>query len=402
MANCVPSNACSTLPVCSFQAAPSVSTNPTHDRRCANFPPSKWSNYFTGFAKRDLDLGNVSHEIEELRAEVRQQLNALASEPLKQLKMVDAIQLLGLGYHFSEEIEQTLESLSANIFNTGGYDLYHTSLCFRLLRQHGYNVSSAIFNRFINTNGGLIEDLLSDVQGMLSFYEAAQLRLHKDAALDEVVAKCATHLESIAPNLNPSLNRQVTAALKQSLHKDIPRLQAWKYFSTYQEDESHDKTLLKLAKLDFNLLQKYHQQELSHISKWWKDLDLPSKCHYARDRLVEAYIWALTLYYEPQYSLGRMIFTKVIALAAVLDDTYDAYGTIDELELLTEAISRGDTSSSDKMPTYARALYQTLLGFYDEIEVHLAREGRSYQMPYLKEAVQITCVINPLYYNLSS
>lgn len=31
---------------------------------------------------------------------------------------------------------------------------------------------------------------------------------------------------------------------------------------------------------------------------------------------------------------------KVITLLSIIDDTYDAYGTIDELELFTKAVER--------------------------------------------------------------
>jgi len=34
------------------------------------------------------------------------------------------------------------------------------------------------------------------------------------------------------------------------------------------------------------------------------------------------------------------MLTKVIAILSIIDDTYDSYGTIDELELFTEAIER--------------------------------------------------------------
>lgn len=77
------------------------------------------------------------------------------------------------------------------------------------------------------------------------------------------------------------------------------------------------------------------------IIRWWKELDLVSKLPYARDRVTEIYVcWGLGVYFEPKYSLGRIILAKVCALTSVIDDTYDAYGTFEELELFTEAVQR--------------------------------------------------------------
>jgi len=44
--------------------------------------------------------------------------------------------------------------------------------------------------------------------------------------------------------------------------------------------------------------------------------------------------------YETEYSIPRKITSKLIVCISLLDDTYDAYGTIQELELLTQAIQR--------------------------------------------------------------
>lgn len=50
--------------------------------------------------------------------------------------------------------------------------------------------------------------------------------------------------------------------------------------------------------------------------------------------------WVLAVYFEPQYSQARIKLTKLGALLSIIDDTYDAYGSIDELELFTKAIER--------------------------------------------------------------
>lgn len=69
-------------------------------------------------------------------------------------------------------------------------------------------------------------------------------------------------------------------------------------------------------------------------------MDFKGKFSFARDRVAEPYIWSLGIYYEPKYSFARMIVNKVFKLITVVDDMYDAYGTIDELEAFTEAILR--------------------------------------------------------------
>lgn len=74
--------------------------------------------------------------------------------------------------------------------------------------------------------------------------------------------------------------------------------------------------------------------------RWWKTSDFATKVPYARDRVVEAYFWPLAMSYEPKYSTGRRILGKLIACISLLDDTYDAYGTVEELELFTQAIQR--------------------------------------------------------------
>lgn len=69
-------------------------------------------------------------------------------------------------------------------------------------------------------------------------------------------------------------------------------------------------------------------------------MQLVGKLPYARDRVVECFFWAMGVYHEPQYSRARVMLTKTIAMTSIIDDTYDAYGTIEELDIFTEAIER--------------------------------------------------------------
>lgn len=82
--------------------------------------------------------------------------------------------------------------------------------------------------------------------------------------------------------------------------------------------------------------------QLTYImySRWYKDLDVPTNFPFARDRVAECYFWILGVFFEPQYSLARVLVTKVIILTSICDDIYDVYGTFEELQLFTEAVSR--------------------------------------------------------------
>jgi hypothetical protein len=83
-----------------------------------------------------------------------------------------------------------------------------------------------------------------------------------------------------------------------------------------------------------------------YLYRWWKELDVHSTLPYARERIEESCFWDMGAYFEPQYSAARNILTKLVIIITCIDDTYDAYGTIDELELFTKAIQRLVSTSS--------------------------------------------------------
>ncbi|KAF2308720.1 hypothetical protein GH714_013958 [Hevea brasiliensis] len=246
-------------------------------------------------------------------------------------------------------------------------------------------------NKFKDEKGNFKEDdLVADARGMLGLYEASYHRVHGEDILDEALAFTTTQLKSIIATqlISPPLAAEISHALKRPIRKGVVRKGAWLYISTYQQKEGEIEALLKLAQLDFNLVQKMHQEELSSITKWWKDLDLPTKLPYARDRLVEGYYWPLAAFFEPHYALGRSMLTKAIAMLSVIDDTYDAYGTLEELELFTKVIESFDISMKDELPEYMKEIYQALLGVYSSYEQEMAKEGRSDCIFHVKEAFE--------------
>ena len=82
-------------------------------------------------------------QVEDLKEKVRRRLIAVVGNPSQQLNYIDAIQRLGVAYHFEREIEEALKHMydSYSDFEHKDYDLYNVSLQFRLLRQQGFNLS---------------------------------------------------------------------------------------------------------------------------------------------------------------------------------------------------------------------------------------------------------------------
>ncbi|KAI8007435.1 (-)-germacrene D synthase [Camellia lanceoleosa] len=362
-------------------------------RRSAGYHPSIWGDHFLNYNPH-----NTKEEgrVKELKDEVRGMLSDARTEPLKEtLILIDSLQRLGLSYDFEYEIEQALQSIYSTQINYGGGgggdddDLYMFALCFRLFRQQGYHVSSDSFKKFTDEKGEFNSVLKENARALLCLYEASHLRVQGEDILEEALKFTSKHLRSMLAHLNSPLSEQVTHSLEVPLHKGMPRLEARHYINVYQADLERNSVLLELAKLDFNLLQRLHQREISDITRWWKEKEIATKLPFARDRLVECYFWILGVYFEPKYSVVRSFMTKIIALASVIDDIYDVYGTPEELQLFTDAIERWEEAAISDLPEYMQVCFEALSDVMKEMEDKITtHEGRSYHIYYAKEAMK--------------
>ncbi|KAG8387558.1 hypothetical protein BUALT_Bualt02G0033900 [Buddleja alternifolia] len=355
-------------------------------RRSVTFHPSIWGDHFLAYTSHLTQIqGHEQEELEKQKEEVRKQLQT-DDDSMKKLELIDAIQRLGVAHHFTQEIEKSLKYIhdTYNDYN----DLHTVALLFRLLRQHGHFISSDVFNEFKDRDGKFKESLINNVQGMISLYEAAHFGVNGEEILDEALEFSSTHLQSMVVHVSDSLATQINEALKMPIHKSLTRLDAKIFMSMYQKDESHNETLLNFAKLDFNHLQKMHQEELCEITRWWKGLDFENKLAFARNRVAESYFWALAIHFEPQYHLARRYLTKVIVMISIIDDIYDVYGTIDDLQLFTNAVERWGSSAIETLPPYMKLCYQALLDVYAEMEDEMKTLGTSYCMYYAQEEMK--------------
>nr|WBW04301.1 terpene synthase [Ficus erecta] len=240
-------------------------------RPVADFPPNIWGDQFLIYHIDEKEHASKRQEAEKLREEVRRELLESANDPIQQMNLIDEIQRLGVAYHFEDEIKEALQRLYATYYSDHD-DLYRVAHRFRLLREADYHISAERFNKFKDENGNFKECVTEDVRGMLSLYDAAQLRIHGENILDEALAFTTAQLsKSLETGTITSipLAAQVRHALKQQMRKNLPRLEAKHYMMyVYPNMASQNKSLLKLAKLEFNLQQSMYRKELSVLTRY--------------------------------------------------------------------------------------------------------------------------------------
>ncbi|CAL5431449.1 unnamed protein product [Camellia sinensis] len=171
----------------------------------------------------------------------------------------------------------------------------------------------------------------------------------------------------------------VSHALELPLHWAMPRMEARWFIDAYERRLDMNAKLLEFAKLDFNMLQAIHQEDLKHASRWWESTGWGKKLPFVRDRVVENYLWSLGEAFEPKFQNFRSMETRINKLATCVDDVYDAYGTLDELQLFTTAIDR-----SEQLPDYMKICFLGLFNTINEMAYVTLKENGVHILPYVK------------------
>ncbi|XP_047331192.1 valencene synthase-like [Impatiens glandulifera] len=236
-------------------------------RPSVDFHATVWGDYFLKHASNDsTENKSITDQMElkihsDSKEEIKKKLITITGLSEK-INFIDTIERLGIGYHFESDIEDAIQNIYGISFHDAhpcNDNLRTCAVLFRLLRQHGYNISGEIFKKFMDNKGEFNATIRNDIKGMLSLHEAGHLRHRGEEILEKAHNFTTSQFEAILHDndlINQSnLIEQITYALNQSLHKGFIRIEAYNYFSFFQNDESHDKILFEFAKLDFNILQ---------------------------------------------------------------------------------------------------------------------------------------------------
>ncbi|XVF77857.1 hypothetical protein PTKIN_Ptkin14bG0080900 [Pterospermum kingtungense] len=351
------------------------------ERRSAGHLPSVWDGEVIESLTTPYSFQSHGGRFEELKRAAKELL-ATTKEHCDQLNLINTIQRLGVANHFEQDIKDNLTKLvDANIYG----DLYTVALLFRLLRQNGFFISTDVFKKFMERDGKFLDSLGEDVSGLLSLYEASYLGMPDEHVLDEALSFSTKNLLVQMKKMEGHMAEQIQRSLEFPLHWRMPWTESRDFIHIYQRDDKMNPVLLELAKLNYNVTQSVYLTELQQLVEWWKHLNYKEKLPFARDRLLENYFWAMGCGPDVQFSKFRRNLSKLAYMATILDDIYDTYGSLDELEKFTEAVNRWDLKAIEQLPEYMEVTYTDLYSHVSEMARDALIDNGMDIVPYIKK-----------------
>ncbi|KAG6528912.1 hypothetical protein ZIOFF_011104 [Zingiber officinale] len=372
--------------------------SPEAARRSAHYQPNMWSNDYI----QSLTVESPVEEKDQtkrlmLLKERIAEVICEKKEVEEQLRLIDHLQQLGVAYHFKDDIKDSLRNLHSSleeISSTFKDDLHASALLFRLLRENGFSISEDIFEEFRDEKGHFRDGLKNHTEGLLSLYEASYYEKDGEMVLQEAMELTTEHLKNLLEGgSDMKLKQRAAHALEIPLNWRMERLHARWFIEACQREVMviTNPLLLEFAKLDFNSVQSIYKKELSALSRWWTNLGVVEKLPFARDRLTENYLWAVGMAFEPEHRSFREAQTKGNCFVTMIDDVYDVYGTLDELELFTRVVDRWDINAIEQLPDYMKILFLALFNTINDHGYKVMKEKGLNVIPYLKRSWADLC-----------
>nr|A0A2K9RFZ7.1 RecName: Full=Peregrinol diphosphate synthase TPS1, chloroplastic; AltName: Full=Terpene synthase 1; Short=VacTPS1; Flags: Precursor [Vitex agnus-castus]AUT77120.1 peregrinol diphosphate synthase [Vitex agnus-castus] len=253
---------------------------------------------------------------------------------------VDRLQRLGISRFFESEIKDCLSYVhrfwtEKGIFS-GRHALFHdlddTSMGFRLLRQHGYDMDPNVFKHFqkdgrFHCLGGDMSDSLTVTYNL---YRASQTQFPGEEILEEARNFCYNFLQDRAARnqlvdkwvISKHLADEMRTGLQLPWYASLPRVEARYYLQHYagsgdvwlgknffrMEDISNDK-YKEIAKLDFSRCQAQHQFEWTYMQGWYESSNV-QEFGISRKDLLVAYFLAAATIFERERTKERIVWAK--------------------------------------------------------------------------------------------
>ncbi|OMO64933.1 hypothetical protein COLO4_31678 [Corchorus olitorius] len=330
-------------------------------RRSANYKPNIWKYDFLQSLSSKYDGEEYKRRADNLKQSVKAMFDE-AGEELAKLELIDMIRKLGLSHLFAEEMQQALQSVASS-------------------RNRKKN---DVFNGFLDEKGAFSKTKCTEIKGVLELFQASYLAFEGEDILNEAKKFSTETLRNLNySTLGSNLAKEVVHALELSTHWRVQWFDVKWHITMYESKNIKNKDkniLLEQAKLNFNAVQATLQKDLSQVSRWWRNLGIMQHLDFTRDRLAESFLCAVGLAYEPQYSCFRKCLTKITTMILIIDDVYDVYGSLEELQQFTDAVDRWDFSEIQQLPECMKICFRALCDITNEIAYDIQEHNGSWNV----------------------
>ncbi|KAK4485476.1 hypothetical protein RD792_008118 [Penstemon davidsonii] len=351
-------------------------------RRNANYKANIWNYEHLQSLTNQYDEEKCKREMEALKVEVSSILCAVENPLYYKLELIDEMNKFALSHYFEKDIFEVVNEISCtnSVSLNMNHDPYITALYFRILRQHGHNVSPDAFLCLMDDDEKFIKSAFSDTKTIIEIFEASHLISEDECVVFDKAKTLASKNLTMHYSCTDKIN-----SLKRPLHWSV----SWFNVKKRILQAKNDSMLIQLARLSFNIVQVQHQNDLKEILRWWKNLGLSEVLTFARDRVVESFLWAVGVAYEPQHGSLRKWLTKAITLILIIDDVYDIYGSMEELEQFTYAVERWDPKEIQQLPKAIKRCFWLLYDTTNDIDLEIQKEKNwNSVLPHLKRVVR--------------
>ncbi|CAN1852496.1 Ent-kaur-16-ene synthase, chloroplastic [Linum perenne] len=324
------------------------------------------------------------------------------------LCLIDAVDQLGIGRHFREEVNLALNEIYRS-WEEGDEEIFldctTCAMAFRLLRLNGYPVSPEAFNRFTEDRfqNETIEGYLNDERAVLELHKASKVIYPEETILEHqhswtTRSLTNSHQDALQNPVHSNRSRackyvslQVHGVLNYPFEADMERLRHRRSIEQFCVDNTRtlkssfrcssfgNQDMLKLAVEDFNLCQSLHQEELAHLMRWLKEYKLDGM-RLAKEKMGYCFFSAAGTFFDPSLSQARISWAKHSLLTALIDEIYDMYGTLEEQLNLIDLMERWDVAGpkvdfcSERVESLYWALHSAIC---ETVENAFAFQGRS-------------------------
>ncbi|KAH0701139.1 hypothetical protein KY284_015354 [Solanum tuberosum] len=297
----------------------------SHPEKISTYKPNNWKYDHLLSLTSQYSEEKYKVKAEKLKEEVCCTFSDTHASPVAQLELIDTIDKLGLSSYFEVEIQKALENtIMYNMKSSSNH--YATTLCFRLqlLTEHGYNASQDMLKDLFDGKG----KLPPHVKTLLELLEGSHLSIDGEKLLNDIRLLSTKNLKNLSLDVdrftsNPLAWRVIWYDVRTHIIN-----------TAQNSNNTNIPMLLKLAKLNFNIIQATHQKDLKDVIRWWRNLCIVESLGFTRDRIVESFFFAVGIASEPEHGSMRKWLTKVIQLILIID------ASLPDVQQFTRAIEK--------------------------------------------------------------